>query len=91
MNHSVSPNQARVCLDLCTLATDSAGELNVLRHDSNTLRVDGAQVCVFEEANEVGLGCFLKRQDSSTLKSKVGLEILGNFTYETLEWSLSDQ
>ena len=33
------------------LATDPPCELNVLRHDGNTLGMDGTQVRVFEDAN----------------------------------------
>jgi len=43
-----------VC-NLSTLSTDTAGELDVLGHDGDTLGVDGAQVGVFEESYEVGL------------------------------------
>ena len=38
---------------LRALATDSAGELNVLGHNGHTFRVDCAQVGVLEEANEL--------------------------------------
>ena len=46
----------RCCLNLGALAPDTAGELNILRHDCHTLRVDGAQLDVFEEAYQVSLG-----------------------------------
>ena len=38
---------------LGALATDAAGELDVLGHDGDTLGVDGAKAGVFEETNEV--------------------------------------
>ena len=41
---------------LGALATDAAGELDVLRHDGDALGMDRAQVGVLEEANQVGLG-----------------------------------
>lgn len=53
--------------------------------------MDGAQVGVFEEADEVGFGGFLEGRDGRRLESKVGLEVLGNLTDETLEWELSDE
>ena len=40
---------------LGALATDAAGQLDVLWHDGHTLGVDGAKVGVLEEANQVGL------------------------------------
>ena len=71
--------------------TDSTSELNILRHDGNTLGMDGAQVGVFEETNKVGFGGFLKSQNGSTLETKVGLEILSNLTHKALERRLTDQ
>jgi hypothetical protein len=65
--------------------------LNILRHDSNTLGVDGAEVGVFKETDEVRLGSLLKGEDGRSLETKVGLEVLGNLTDETLERKLSNQ
>ena len=47
-----SPRKGR---NLSTLSTDAAGELDVLGHDGDTLGVDGAQVGVLEETDEVSL------------------------------------
>ena len=47
-----------------SLASDSSGELEILWHDSNSLGVDGSEVGVFEETDEVGLGGFLEGEDS---------------------------
>ena len=44
---------------LGAFTTDTAGQLNILGHDGHTLSVDGAQVGVFEETNEVSLRSFL--------------------------------
>ncbi len=41
------------------LATDATSQLNVLGHDGNTLGVDGAQVCVLKQADQVGLAGLL--------------------------------
>ena len=46
--------------NLGTLATDSARQLDVLRHDGDALGVNRAQVGVFEQTDQVGLGGFLK-------------------------------
>ena len=36
------------------LITDSAGKLHILRHDGNSLGVDGAGASVLEETDHVG-------------------------------------
>ena len=48
--------KGRFCLwlfvvNLSTLATDTAGKLDVLGHDGHTLGVDGAEVGVLKETN----------------------------------------
>ena len=77
--------------NLRAFATDAAGELDVLRHDGDTLGVDGAKVGVFEQADKVCLGCLLEGEDSGALEAKVGLEVLGDLSDKSLEWKLSDQ
>ena len=76
---------------LRALSTDTASELNVLRHDGDTLGVDGAQVGVFEKTDEVGLSSLLKGKDGRSLEAKVALEILGDLTHKTLEGELADE
>ena len=76
---------------LGTLSTDPPGELDVLWHDGDTLGVDGAQVGVLEESNEVGLGGLLEGQDGGGLEPEVGLEVLGDLPDEPLEWKLPDE
>ena len=53
--------------------------------------MDGAQVGVFKETNEVSLASFLKSHHGGTLESQVGFEILGDFTNKTLERQLANQ
>ena len=77
--------------DLRTLATDATGQLDVLWHDGHSLGVDGAQVGVLEETDQVGLASLLEGSDSRRLESQVGLEVLGDLTNETLEGQLADQ
>ena len=78
-------------INLSTLSADTAGKLDVLGHDGDTLGVDGAQVGVFEESYEVGFGSFLEGHDGRGLESEVGLEVLGDFTDQTLEGKLADE
>ena len=73
---------------LSTLATDAAGKLDVLGHDGHTLGVDGAEVGVLEEADEVGLGGLLEGEHGGALEAEVGLEVLSNLPDETLEGQL---
>lgn len=53
--------------------------------------MDSGQVGVLEQGDEVGFGGFLQGHNGRRLESEVGLEVLGNFTDETLEGELSDQ
>ena len=59
--------------------------------DGDTLGVDGAQVGVFEEGDEVSLYGLLGRADGRRLEAEIALEVLGNLTDETLERELADQ
>jgi len=70
---------------LGTLSSDSSCELYILGHDGDTLSVDGAEVGVLEEADEVGLGGLLKGHDGGALEPEVGLEVLCDFPYQALE------
>ena len=77
--------------DLSTLSTDTAGKLDVLGHDGDTLGMDGAQVGVLKETNQVSLRGLLESHDSRGLETKVSLEVLGNLTDKALEGQLADE
>ena len=77
--------------NLSTLATDTAGKLDVLGHDGHTLGVDGAQVGVLEETDQVGLAGLLEGHDGGALESQISLEVLGDLTDKTLEGQLADE
>ena len=62
--------------------------MDVLGHNGDALGVNGAQVGVLEQANQVSLCGLLKRHDSSALEAEIRLEILGDFTNEALEGKL---
>ena len=53
--------------------------------------MDGAQVGILKETDEVGLGGFLEGQDGGSLEAEVGLEVLGDLTDKTLEGQLADE
>ena len=85
MHHCTPLNSLRA------LSTDAAGQLNVFRHDGDTLGVDSAQVGVLEKSNEVGLGSLLKGKNGGSLEPQVTLEVLGDLADETLEGELTDE
>ena len=53
--------------------------------------MDGAQVGVLKQSNEVGFAGLLKGSHGRALEPQVGLEVLGDFTNQTLEWQLADE
>ena len=74
-----------------SLSSDSPGELHVLGHDSDPLSMDGTEVGVLKQSDEVGLSSFLQRQDSLRLETEVRLELSGDFSDQSLEWKFPDQ
>jgi len=76
---------------LRSLASQSSGELDVLRLNGDALGMDGTKVGILEEGDEVGLDGFLKSADGGRLETEVRLEVLGDFTNKTLKWKLSDE
>jgi hypothetical protein len=59
--------------------------------DGDTLGVDGAEVGVLEERDEVSLNGLLESADGRRLEAEIRLEVLGDLTDETLEGQLADQ
>lgn len=76
---------------LGTLPTNSAGQLDVLWHDGDSLGVNRAKVGVFEQADEVGLARLLQGHDGGALEAEVGLEVLGDLAHQSLERQFADQ
>ena len=56
--------------------------------DGNSLGVDGTQVGVLEQGNEISLNGLLESTDGGRLEAEVRLEVLGDFTDQTLEGKL---
>ena len=77
--------------NLSTLSTDTAGKLDVLGHDGDTLGMDGTQVGVLKQTDEVSLTGLLESHDGRALEAEVCLEVLGNLTDQTLEGQLADE
>ena len=78
-------------IDSSTFSANSTGQLDVLGHYGDTFGVDGTQVGVLEQTDQVGFASLLKSQHSGALKPQVGFEILCDFSNETLERQLADQ
>jgi hypothetical protein len=53
--------------------------------------MDGAQVGVLEQSDEVRFSCLLEGEHSRALESEVCLVVLSDLTNEPLEWKLSDE
>jgi histone H3 len=53
--------------------------------------VDGAQVGVLEQGDEISLDGLLEGTDGGGLEAEVGLEVLGDLTDQTLEGELADE
>lgn len=76
---------------LGALSANATSKLNVLGHDSDALGMDGAEVGVLEETDEIGLGSLLESKNGRRLETEIVLEVLGDLTYKTLEWKLADK
>ena len=78
-------------VELGTFSSDSSGELNVLRHDGDSLGMDSTEVGILEKTDQIRLAGLLKSHNGRALEPKVGLEILGDLPDETLEGKLADE
>ena len=76
---------------LGSLPADAPGQLYVFGHDGDPLGVDGAQVGVLEQADQVGLAGLLQSHDGGALEAQVGLEVLSDLPDQALEGQLADQ
>lgn len=53
--------------------------------------MDGAEVGIFEQSDQVGFSSFLEGEDSRALESQVVLIVVSDFSDESLERKLSDE
>jgi len=77
--------------DLRALSTQAAGESEILGLNCYPLGMNGSQVSVLKEGDEVSFTGLLQCQDSRRLEAEVGLEVLSDLTNETLEGELPDE
>jgi hypothetical protein len=74
-----------------SFSSNSSGELDVFGHDGDSSGVDGTEIGIFEETDEVSFGGFLESEDGGTLESEFVFEFSGDFSNESLEGEFSDQ
>ena len=90
--HLTVPQRLLVlCINLSALATDAAGQLHVLRHDCDTLGMDGAEVSVLEQTNKVALCSLLESHHGAALEAQIGLVVLRDLTHKPLKRQLADE
>lgn len=76
---------------LRALATETAGKLDVLGLDSDTLGVNSTKIGVLKEGDQVSLNGLLKSTDGRRLEAKIGLEVLSDLTDQPLKGELANQ
>ena len=89
--HHMSFQFIELGIKLSTFSTNASCQLDVLGHDGYSLGVNSAQISVLEQTDQISLSCLLKSRHSRALETQIGLEILGDFTDQALEWELPDE
>jgi len=73
------------------LATDAASKLYVLGENGDAPAVDGTEIDVFKQPDEVGLGSRLKGMQGMGVAAHVGAEAAHDFPGETLKRKLANE
>ncbi|XDV52483.1 hypothetical protein PO909_021210 [Leuciscus waleckii] len=76
---------------LSALSADAASQLNIFGHDGDPLGVDGAQVSVLKQTDQISLAGLLQGHDSGALEAQVRLKVLSDFSHQPLEGQFADQ
>ena len=72
-------------------ASDAAGKLDILGHDSDTLGMNCAQISILKDPYEMSFSRFLQGNKSSRLPSVFSAQsVTLDFSYESGKWKLSD-
>ena len=77
--------------ELDLLAADSARKLHVSRHDGHALGMNGAEVGVLEQPNQVSFCGLLQGSDGCRLEADVVVEGVRNLADQTLEWQFAQK
>ena len=76
--------------DSGSFSSDSAGQLDVLRHYGDPFGVDSAKVGILKKPDQIRFSRFLKSKDCLTLEAQVTLVLLSDFSDESLEGQFSN-
>ena len=68
-----------------------AGQSHVLHHDGDPSTVNGHQVGVLKQANEVGLTRFLKSSKGRSLEAQLIPMVFGNLPHQALKGKLANE
>ncbi len=85
MRFNIKPARRSQRARLRDIAANAARQTDVAWKHGDTLRVNGAQIGVLEQVDEVRLGRLLQRVHGDTLETDVGVEILRHFANQALE------
>ena len=69
---------------LCTFASDTSGKLDVLGHDGDTLGVDGTQVGILKQSDEVRLTGLLQHKTFKGFSHASCLDIKSGTIHSTM-------
>ena len=65
--------------------------MHILRHNRDALGVDGAQVRVLKQTDQIGLGRLLQCHQGRALEAQIIVELLRQLAHEPLEGQLANQ
>ena len=83
--HSTTQLIHAKCFTSGALPADATGKLDVLGEDRHALAMDGKEVGVLKETDEVSFRRLLDRQHSGRLEPELGLEVKGQLAHKALE------
>jgi hypothetical protein len=73
------------------LRSEALCQLYVFRHDRDAARMDGTEVGVLEEVDDVALGCLLHGEDGAGLEAEALIAPHGDLADQALEREFSEQ
>ena len=62
------------------LITNTTSKLHITRHDSHTLGMNSAQICILKQRHKISLSSLLKSHHGRTLETEIILKVLSNLT-----------
>ncbi len=74
-----------------SFTSDPPGEVEILAHGSDPTSVKSTEIDVLEETNDVGLSGFLEAVEGRGLEPELGVQLVGDFSYKSLERELPQQ